>query len=96
MKIESLYIEHQRRYARTQLPPDFARRVIEDALEDARRRSDGVAGLALRLRLMAITGALCVMGAVSMHWIQTRYTQEQNLQTWAITAQQIRVLEETI
>ena len=35
MKIESLYVEHQRRYARTQLPPDFARRVIEDARHNA-------------------------------------------------------------
>ena len=92
MKIESLYVDHQRRYARTQLPPDFARRVIADA----RHQTAGVAGVAVRLRLMAITGALCVMGAVSMHWVQTQYTQEQNLQTWATTAEQIRVLEESI
>ncbi len=93
MKIESLYVDQQRRFARTQLPPDFARRVIEDA----RHQSTGIAGLAaVRLRLMAITGALCVMGAVSMHWIQTQYTQEQNLETWATTVQQIRVLEESI
>ena len=91
MKIESLYVEHQRRYARTQLPPDFAQRVIEEA-----RRNAGVAGLAVRLRLIAITGALCVMAAVSMHWIQVQYTQQQNLQTWATTAEQIRVLEESI
>jgi hypothetical protein len=91
MKIESLYVEHQRRYARTQLPPDFAQRVIEEA-----RRNAGVAGLAVRLRLIAITGALCVMAAVSMHWIQMQYTQQQNLQTWATTAEQIRVLEESI
>jgi hypothetical protein len=91
MKIESLYVEHQRRYARTQLPPDFAQRVIEEA-----RRNAGVAGLAVRLRLIAITGALCVMAAVSMHWLQMQYTQQQNLQTWATTAEQIRVLEESI
>jgi hypothetical protein len=91
MKIESLYVEHQRRYARTQLPPDFAQRVIEEA-----RRNAGVAGLAVRLRLVAITGALCVMAAVSMHWIQMQYTQQQNLQTWTTTAEQIRVLEESI
>ena len=91
MKIESLYVEYQRRYARTQLPPDFARRVIEEARQNA-----GVAGLAVRLRLVAITGALCVMGAVSTHWIQMQYTQEQNLQTWTTTAEQIRVLEESI
>jgi hypothetical protein len=91
MKIESLFVEQQRHYARTQLPPDFARRVIEDA-----RRNAGVAGLAVRLRLVAITGALCVMAAVSMHWIQLQYTQQQNLQTWATTAEQIRVLEESI
>jgi hypothetical protein len=91
MKIESLYAEHQRRYARTQLPPDFAQRVIEEA-----RRNAGVAGLAVRLRLIAITGALCVMAAVSMHWLQMQYTQQQNLQTWATTAEQIRVLEESI
>ena len=91
MKIETLYVEHQRRYARAQLPPDFARSVIEDA-----RRNAGMAGLALRLRLIAITGALCVMGAVSMHWIEMQYTEQQNLQTWATTAEQIRVLEESI
>lgn len=91
MKIESLYVEHQRRQARTQLPSDFAQRVIEEA-----RRNVGVAGLAVRLRLIAITGALCVMAAVSMHWIQMQYTQQQNLQTWATTAEQIRVLEESI
>ena len=91
MKIETLYVEHQRRYARTQLPPDFARSVIEDA-----RRNAGMAGLAVRLRLIAITGALCVMGAVSMHWIEMQYTEQQNLQTWATTAEQIRVLEESI
>jgi hypothetical protein len=91
MKIETLYVEHQRRYARTQLPPDFAQRVIEEA-----RRHAGVAGVAVRLRLIAITGALCVMGAVSMHWFEMQYTQQQNLQTWATTAEQIRVLEESI
>jgi hypothetical protein len=91
MKIESLYVEHQRRYARTQLPADFAQRVIEEARQNA-----GGAGLAVRLRLIAITGALCVMAAVSMHWIQMQYTQQQNLQTWATTAEQIRVLEESI
>lgn len=91
MKIESLYVEHQRRHARSQLPPDFARRVIDEARQNA-----GRAGLALRLRLVAITGALCVTAAVSMHWIQTNYAQEQNLQTWTTTAEQIRVLEESI
>jgi len=91
MKIESLYVEHQRRYARTHLPPDFARSVIEEA-----RRNAGVAGLAVRLRLIAITGALCVMGAISMHWLQMQHTEQQNLQTWATTAEQIRVLEESI
>jgi hypothetical protein len=91
MKIESLYVEHQRRYAGTQLPPDFARRVIEEARQNA-----GVAGLAIRLRLVAITGALCVMGAVSMHWIQTQYAQQQNLESWTTTAEQIRVIEESI
>lgn len=91
MKIEQLYVEHQRRYARTQLPPDFAQRVIDDA-----RRSAGIAPLMVRLRLIAITGMLCVMTAVSMHWFQLQYTQEQNLQSWATTVEQIRVLEESI
>jgi hypothetical protein len=91
MKIESQFVEHQRRYARTQLPSDFARRVIEEARQNA-----GAAGLTVRLRLVAITGALCVMAAMSMHWIQLQYTQQQNLQTWATTAEQIRVLEESI
>ena len=91
MKIEALYVEHQRRYARAQLPPDFARQVIDDA-----RRNAIAGGLAIRLRLVAITGALCVMSAVSISWIDSRYTQEQNLQTWTRTAEQIRVLEESI
>jgi len=91
MKIEALYVEHQRRYARTQLPPDFAQRVIDEA-----RRNACVACLATRLRLAAITCTLCVMAAVSMHWFQMEYTQEQNLQSWATTVEQIRVLEESI
>jgi hypothetical protein len=91
MKIETLFVEHQRRYARTQLPPDFARNVIDEA-----RRNAGVAGLAVRLRLIAITGALCVMAAVSMHWFQMQYAEQRNLQSWATTVEQIRVLEETI
>ena len=91
MKIESLYLEHQRRYARTLLPPDFALSVIEEA-----RHNAGIATLSVRLRLVAITGALCVMGAISMHWIQTQYTQQENLQSWTRAAEQIRVIEETI
>ena len=91
MKIETLYVERQRRYARTQLPPDFAQRVIEEAQQNA-----GIASLSVRLRLVAITGALCVMGAVSMHWLQIQYAQQQNLQNWTRTAEQIRVIEETI
>jgi hypothetical protein len=91
MKIESLYVEHQRRYARAQLPPNFARLVIDEA-----RHNAGRASLAVRLRLIAITGALCVTGAVSMHWFQMQHAQEQNLQNWTTTAEQIRVLEETI
>ena len=43
MKIETLYVEHQRRYARTQLPPEFARSVIDEA-----RHNAGVAGLAVQ------------------------------------------------
>ena len=91
MKIETLFVEHQRRYARTQLPPDFARSVIDDA-----RRNAGRAGLAVRLRLVAITGVLCVIGAVSTHWLQMQYTEQQNVQAWTTTAEQIRVLEESI
>jgi len=91
MKIESLFVEHQRRYARMQLPPDFARSVIDDARRNAAR-----AGLAVRLRLVAITGALCVVGAVSTHWMQMQYTEQQNVQAWTTTAEQIRVLEESI
>ena len=91
MKIETLFVEHQRRYARTQLPPDFARSVIEEA-----RRNAGRVRLATRLRLVAITGALCVIGAVSTHWLQMQYTEQQNVQAWTTTAEQIRVLEESI
>lgn len=91
MKTESLYVEHQRRYARTQLRPDFARSVIDDA-----RRNAGRVALAVRLRLVAITGALCVVGAVSMHWMQMQYAEQQNVQAWTTTAEQIRVLEESI
>jgi len=91
MKIEQLFVEHQRRYARTQLPPDFARRVIDEA-----RRGAGIAPLMVRLRLIAITGVLCVIGAVSTHWMQMQYTEQQNVQAWTTTAEQIRVLEESI
>ena len=91
MKIETLYLQQQRRYAAACLPPDFARMVIDEA-----RRNAGRAGVAVRLRLVAITGALCVIGALSLTWVQTQYAQEQNLKNWMTTAEQIRVLEESI
>jgi len=91
MKIETQFMEYQRRYARTQLAPDFARRVLDDA-----RRNAGRAGIAVRLRLVAITGVLCVIGTMSMHWVQSAYAEQQNVQAWTTTAEQIRVLEESI
>jgi hypothetical protein len=90
MKTSSLYMEHMRRRARTHLPNDFARAVIEDS---KRGWADGVVN---RMRLVAVTGLLCVATAVSVHWMQLQRAQEANLQAWATTAAEMQLIEESI
>jgi hypothetical protein len=83
-------MEHMRRRASTHLPNDFARTVIEDS---KRGWGEVVVG---RMRLVAVTGMLCVATAVSVHWMQMQRAQEASLQAWATTAAKIQVLEESI
>jgi hypothetical protein len=90
MKSSSLYMEHMRRRAGAQLPNDFARAVIEDS-----KRGWGE-GIVSQLRLVAVTGMLCVATAVSVHWMQMQRAQEASLQAWTTTAAEIQVLEESI
>ena len=90
MKSSSLYMEHMRRRASAHLPHDFARAVIEDS-----KRGWGE-GLVSRMRLVAVTGVLCVATTVSVHWMQLQRAEEANLQAWATTAAEIQVLEESI
>jgi hypothetical protein len=48
------------------------------------------------MRLVAVTGLLCVATTVSVHWMQLQRAEEANLQAWATTAAEIQVLEESI
>jgi hypothetical protein len=88
MKTAVRYLDWARRRARRELPPDFARRVIEDARH--RRRS------AAQMRLVAITGALCVIAAVATHLIGNRIVNQTNLAAWQDTAARTRIFEEAI
>jgi hypothetical protein len=88
MKTSVRYLEWARRRARRELPPDFARRVIEDGRQ--RRRS------AAQMRLAAITGALCMIAAVATHLIGNRMSNQTNLAAWQDIAAQTRVFEEAI
>ncbi len=88
MDTSSLYLQQLRRRAGAHLPPDFARRVIDDARRRRRAR--------VQVRLYAITGAACVLTAVSVHLFDNRIAEQKSLQLWAKTAAQIEVLEESI
>ncbi|HXN85611.1 MAG TPA: hypothetical protein VN867_06045 [Candidatus Binataceae bacterium] len=90
MKSSSLYMEHMRRRASTHLPNNFARLVIEDS------KHGWAEGIVNQLRLVAVTGILCVATTVSVHWMQMQRAQQASLQAWAATAAKIQVLEETI
>jgi hypothetical protein len=88
MKTSSRYMQHLQRQAGGRLPPDFARRVIEDA---KRRRYAFV-----QIKLMVITGALCVVTSVSVHWLKIQSAEKQSLAEWAQVTAQIQALEEAI
>jgi hypothetical protein len=88
MNTSKLYMEHMRHRARAHVPPNFARKVIQTA---ERRRHARV-----QFRVAAITGAICVLTAISVHWVRTDLTQRRNLEVWNQTAAQVRVLEESI
>jgi hypothetical protein len=88
MKTSSRYMQHLQRQAGSRLPSDFARQVVEDA---KRRRYAFV-----QLRLMVITGALCVVTTVSVHWLKTQSAEKQSLAAWTQVTAQIQALEEAI
>jgi len=88
MKTSARYMQHLRRQAGSRLPPDFARRVVEDA----KRRRQAIG----QFRLMVITGALCVVTTVSVHWVKTRSAEKQNIAAWTQVTRQIQAFEEAI
>jgi len=88
MKTSSRYMQHLQRQAGSRLPSDFARRVVEDAKR--RRYAFG------QLRLMVITGALCVVTTISVHWVTTKSTEKQNIAAWTQVTTQIQVFQEAI
>jgi hypothetical protein len=70
------------------LPPDFSRRVLEDARAQHQRSQ--------RNRLTVITAAVCIAVVLASHWILKSRTDRQNLEQWSKAAQQIAALEKTI
>ncbi len=88
MKTSRMYIEQMRRRAREHLPPTFARDVIQAAAQQRRMRR--------HLRIAFLTGALCVIASVSVHWLQTGLTERRNVEAWKSAAAQVHVLEESI
>jgi uncharacterized protein YaiE (UPF0345 family) len=81
-------MQQLQRQAGSRLPPDFARQVVEDAKR--RRYAFG------QIRLMVITGALCVVTTVSVHWVKTQSTEKQNIAAWTQVTRQIQAFEEAI
>jgi hypothetical protein len=88
MKISTAYMEEMRRRAREHLSPTFARNVIQAAAHQRRA--------CLQLRIAAVTAVVCIVTAISVHWVRTEFTERRNLEAWNRAAAQIRVLEESI
>jgi len=88
MNPESRYLRELRMRAGRHLAPDFPARVLHDARVRQRRSQ--------RNKLTVITAALCVLLAVSAHWVMTAATDRHNQAMWAKEVQQIAVLEQTI
>jgi hypothetical protein len=45
---------------------------------------------------MVITGALCAVTTVSVHWVKTRSAEKQNIAAWTQVTTQIQAFEEAI
>jgi hypothetical protein len=88
MKNSKLYMDQMRRRARTKLSRSFARGVINEAARQSHTRS--------QFRIAAITVLICILTTISVHWLRTRATEQNNLEAWNRTVAQIRVLEESI
>jgi len=88
MNPEADYARELRLRAGRHLPSDFARQVIRDARKQQRRTQ--------RIRLTAVTAALCIATVLAAHWMITARADRQNLELWSKAAQQITALEETI
>jgi hypothetical protein len=83
---DSRYLLMLRQQAATQLPPDFARQVIERSSQLQRRRGK-------QIRVMALTGVLCAVLVVVVHIISWKIVEHENLDSWAATAAQAYALE---
>jgi hypothetical protein len=88
MNPERRYLEAARRRAQSQLPSDFAERVIRDA--DYRRRRLHYS------RLTVITAAACLAVAVASHMALRAVASNANMATWNETQQQVIALEESL
>jgi hypothetical protein len=87
MKISRRYIEDARRRGYDHLSATFARDVIHAAGKRHKRA---------QLRVAALTAAICIGVAMSVHWLRTDLTERKNLEAWKTTAAQTRVLQESI
>lgn len=88
MNAGRMYLEGLEGRARKRLPPDFARRVLEDARVRQRRRRMG--------RTIAATAAICLGLTVAIHLMRSALTERQNLEQWARAIKQIATVEESI
>jgi hypothetical protein len=88
MRSSKAYLEEMRRLASKYLPPTFAHDVIRASADRRRAR--------IQLRVAALTASICILTAVSVHWVRTEFAERRNLEAWNRIAAQIRVLEESI
>jgi archaeosine-15-forming tRNA-guanine transglycosylase len=83
---ETRYLQVLRQLAAMQLPPDFARRVMRESDRFRIQRAS-------RIRVIAVTGALCALLAVAFHVVSLETAQRDNLASWTRMAAQAQALE---
>jgi hypothetical protein len=88
VRTSKAYLEDIRRHASKHLSPTFAHDVIQVA--SLRRRAR------IQLQVVAVTASICILTAVSVHWVRTEFAERRNLEAWNRIAAQVRVLEESI
>ena len=88
MKSDRLFFYKLQLEASRHLPPHFARQVIHKARHDCRRVRER--------RVVAITGAICLALAVSLHWFIKTAADRDNLAQWDSTSAQIWSIESSL